>query len=130
MAKRQEHLDYTPDFLAFWLLYPQQNSNGRWVKPGKWPAFLVWLDMSDEDKKHAFYSVKFYRECVKDGRFVQHARTWLHPNNRGYMDWDMPEEKGQHLPASMTTNALKSIPKKPDLNDARNKAMAGLKEKL
>ena len=128
MARKKLEPAYTSDFLSFWFLYPQQNSNGRWFKPGKWEAFLVWFDMPEELRSHAMYSVKLYKECVKDGRYVCHARTWLH--QRRYEDWDMPEEKGEHLPASMTANVLKGVPKATDLNDARNKQIAALRNKV
>ena len=127
MAK--EIKNYTADFEQFWKGYParwnKDFQGGQWVKRKKQPAFQSWQKLSDEIKAKCLRILKQIKRA--EGGAVRDAVTWL--NEKGWDDIKEAEEV-QHLPASMTANVFKPIPKPPDLNDARNKQMAGLKEKL
>jgi len=117
--KTQPKPIYTDEFLRFWKLYPKQYHPGTntWIRPAKAEAFEQWEHLDDEDKSHAMYSVMFYRRLK--GQYIWHARRWL--RNRGFDDWDMPEEKGEHLPESMT-NVVKIVPEHHvNTNNERNR---------
>ena len=126
MAK--EIKNYTPDFEQFWKGYPSRWNKdfqgGQWVKRKKQPAFQSWQKLSDEVRAKC---LRILRQIKKsEGGAVRDAVTWL--NEKGWDDIEEVEEV-QHLPASMTANVFKTVPKETDLNDSRNKAMAGLKGK-
>ncbi len=127
MARKQAvtQLDYTPEFEQFWKSYPRrQNSQGAWIREGKYEAMIIWNQMGAEDRKHALYAVVIYEKGRP--KLPKDACRWL--KYRRYDDFDMPEEPGHHLPASMT-NVVKAVPIGIDHNDERNRQMRALKEK-
>jgi hypothetical protein len=126
MTKKQASFDYTPEFEQFWKHYPRrQNSQGAWIREGKYEAMIIWNQMCVEDRKHALYAVILYEKSRP--KLPKDACRWL--KYRRYDDTDMPEEEGQHLPASMTT-VLKNVAnetKPVNVNNERNRQLAALK---
>ena len=116
---------YTNEFMQFWMAYPQVKRvvNGQvvWKRIGKNNAFVAWQYMDAEDKAHIMYAVQF----EKRGDYGLEAANWL--VQRRFDDVDMPEEEGEHLPASMT-NVIKIVPdERINTNNERNRQIKKLK---
>lgn len=116
---------YTPDFMKFWMVYPQifSSSKHKWVREGKSNAAVVWEYMNAEDKAHAMYAVQF----EKRGQYQLFAAKWL--AERRYDDVDMPEEKGEQLPRRMTNSLKIGDTKTVNLSNERNRQMGLLSER-
>ena len=117
---------YAESFLEFWKLYPGRYHEAGRPKPGggyehywkigKRDAAEEWDELTEYDKRWAMYSVTY----IKKGPFVPDASRWL--KHGRYEDIDFPEEEGEHLPPSTTTNVFKSVPSaRVNLNDERNR---------
>lgn len=95
-------MDYTPEFMEFWKVYPgRYHEAGRpkagggyehYWRIGKRKAMKEWAGLTAYQKKWAMYSVKFMRP----GKFVPDAFRWLHDGK--YEDIDMPEERATMPP--------------------------------
>ena len=111
--------NYTPDFMKFWMAYPQVkrivNGRAKWNRIGKSECAIVWEYMDAEDKAHAMYAVQFEERSD----YALEAAHWL--GRRRFDDVDMPEEEGEHLPDEMT-NIMKSVPSGGvNVNNERNR---------
>ena len=123
-------MDYTPEFMAFWRVYPgRYHEAGRpradggyehYWKENKRKAMQWWKKLTVYQKKWAMYSVKF----MKRGPFVPDAFRWLRDGK--YEDIDMPEER--------PTMPTKFLPKmkivesaEVNVNNERNKQITALK---
>ena len=124
-------MEYTPEFMRFWKLYPgRYHEAGRpradagyehYWKENKRKAMQWWKKLTAYQKKWAMYSVKF----MKKGPFVPDAFRWLRDGK--YEDIDMPTEY-EKMPAEFVPKMKKVETPIVDINDERNRQRAGLKD--
>lgn len=123
--------NYTEEFELFWSKYPPRfhetwrpRAGGgaeHYWKSGKRLAMAIWRKLSDSEKAHAMYSVKFMRK----GKYVPDAFRWLRDGR--YEDMDMPEEKATMPEEILNTIKLKQVPQadkrstSDKVNEARRK---------
>lgn len=124
-------MEYTPEFIAFWKLYPPRyHEAGRpkagggfehYWKTGKRKAMQEWKKLTEYEKKWAMHSVKFQRK----GKYVKDAERWL--KHGEFEDIDLPEERATMPEEILNTIKLKLVPDgKVNKNNERNRQMKGL----
>ncbi len=112
-------MEYSKEFEVLWRYHPKRwdRSGSKLIKRKKFPAWESWLKLDSETQHEILTKAKYIKDF--EGGAARDLVTWL--NQRGWDDIEFSEKWTPVLPAELTENVFKDMPKTVNLNDERNR---------